>query len=862
MTAAPRSAAQRSRETPSRAANRLAVNARIFAAAAASLLLLLGASPSTPAGRGDGSAYDAFVRGATAQRGLFTLWQKNGKLYLELTPAQLGHDFVQTIVPSSGVGGDFIVWGNTDHLPAELVRFERAGNQIAIVWPTPYFIAPGDPGAERAIDHSFARSIVGTAPIVATDDKTGDVIFDAAPFLGDQLNLKKVFAQGLRGSKGTPYTLDPDRTYFAAPKAFPKNVIIEARQDWTSPDENLADSVPDPRHVQMRVTYNIADVTPSTDYRPRLADDRIGIYDDIYLQFDDDRAPTRKLRYVVRWNLQPSDPSKPVSPATHPMVFYMSNTVPQKYRAAIRAAVLKWNAAFLPLGISDAVQVRDQPDDPNWDPDDIRYNVLRWVTEWRPSFGADSQTLYDPRTGEEFRTGILISADVPLSAEREWRDVVDPARYGRSTDPMPQKYLDDVWLGTIMHETGHNLGMQHNFIGSMAYSAKELQDPTFTAKYGIASTVMEYAPTNVWPRRYGQGTYSQTVLGPYDYHLIQWAYARIPGANTPQEELPTLGRWASAWSDPRYRYESDEDVSWGNGHASDPRAEQGDLTNDPLRWCGVQLGLDRDLVAHLDARYPQAGEAYQDETDAFRFLYGRYAGCATLPAHFIGGQYLSRAHRGDPGAQAPIVPVPRTEQRRAFDVLARYLFAANPLHASAALLSHLGYSEWAGYGYVSYEGYGNLPQWAYDPPERHDVPLAEDIARLQDGVLKEMFSPQVLARIADGPAETSDRNPMQLADLFTWTHDAAFSEFRGRFPRAIAPQRRTLQQHYAALLATLANAPPAGTPDDARALARAQLAYIEAEASRAQASPRVDRTTRAHLDLLRSRAYDALHPQQ
>jgi len=835
------------------------VNAPIFAATVASFLLLIGA---TPAPRGDASAqpYEAFVQGATAQRGLFTLWQKNGKLYVELTPAQLDHDFVQTIVPASGVGGDFIVWGNTDHLPAELVRFERAGNQIAIVWPTPYFVAPGDPAAERAIDHSFARTIVGLAPIAVTDPKTGDVVFDAAPFLGDQLNLRNIFAQGLRGSKGAPYVLDPERTYFAPAKAFPKNVVIEARQDWTSDDQHLADAVPDPRHVQMRVVYNIADVTPSPDYRPRLADDRIGIYDDIYLQFADDRVLTRKLRYVVRWNLQPSDPSKPVSPAMHPMVFYMSNTVPRKYRPAIRAAVLKWNDAFVKLGISDALQVRDQPDDPNWDPDDIRYNVLRWVTEQRASFGADSQTLYDPRTGEEFRTGILISADVPLSAQREWSDVVDPARYGRSTDPMPQKFLDDVWLGTIMHETGHNLGMQHNFIGSMAYTAKQLQDPAFTAKYGITSTVMEYAPTNVWPRPYGQGDYSQTVLGPYDYHLMQWTYATIPGARTPDDELPTLRKWAAAWSEPRYRYESDEDVSWGNGHASDPRAEQGDLTSDPLAWCGLQLRMDRNLVAHLDARYPQTGEAYQDETDTFRFLFGRYATCATMPAHFIGGQYLSRAHRGDPGAQPPIVPVPRTEQRRAFDVLAANLFAANPLHASATLLEHLGYSEWAGYGYVGYEGYGNLPQWAYDPPERHDVPLAEQIAALQDGVLKEMFSPPVLSRIADAAAETRAGSPMRLEDLFTWVRDAAFSELRGRATTAIAPERRTLQQHYTALLATLATTPTAGTPDDARALARAQLAYIEAEALRAQSSPRPDRTTRAHLDLLRTRAYDALHP--
>ena len=79
--------------------------------------------------------------------------------------------------------------------------------------------------------------------------------------------------------------------------------------------------------------------------------------------------------------------------------------------------------------------------------------------------GTQTQSEY---TGEEFRTGILISADVPLFAQHEWTHVVDPVRHGRSTDPMPQKFLDDQWLAVIMHETGHNLGMQHNFIGSRA----------------------------------------------------------------------------------------------------------------------------------------------------------------------------------------------------------------------------------------------------------------------------------------------------------------------------------------------------------------------------------------------------------
>jgi len=796
-------------------------------------------------------AYDTFVKDAQPQHGLFTIWHKSGRVYLELAANQLDREFVQTIVASTGLGGFGLVWGNTDHLPTELVRFERAGNAIAILWPSPYFVAPRTPAAQRAIDRSFARSIVALAPIVAIDERSGAVVIDATPFLDDQLNLKNILRRGAGGGGRTqPYALDPQRSYFGPTKAFPNNVVLEARQDWVSEDQRLRDVVPDPRHVQVRVVYNIAEPPQNDGYRPRLADDRVGTYADVYLQFDDERVLSRSLRYIVRWNLQASDPAKPVSPATHPMVFYLSNTIPEKYRPAIREGVLKWNDAFQKIGISGALEVRDQPDDPNWDPDDIRYNVLRWITEYRGSFGADSQTLFDPRTGEEFRTGILISADVPLNAQRAWTYLVDPVRNGRSTDPMPQDFLDQTWYGVILHETGHNLGFQHNFIGSLAYTAKQLQDKNFTSKFGITSTTMEYAPLNLWPRGTPQGDLHQAVLGPYDYYAVHWTYAPIPGAKSPEEELPTLRRWASAWSDPRYRYASDEDVSWANGHAADPRVETGDLTNDPLAWCAMRLAMYRDLMQHLNDRFPFAGEEYGTETDAFSYLWRQYTACANLPAHFIGGQYLSRAHRGDPHAELPVVPLSRAEQRRAFEQLDRNVFSADALRLPPALLSRLTYTEWAGYGY-DFPTYGQLPQWAYDPPERHDISLIDLAGNLQAGVLRQIFQPLVLARIVDGPSETTDRNPMRLADLFAWMHSSVFRELASPATlSSIAPLRRALQRRYVETLVDVVSSTDPKMPADAHALARAELLAISGQAARSLRSARLDPTMRAHLEML------------
>ena len=272
----------------------------------------------------------------------------------------------------------------------------------------------------------------------------------------------------------------------------------------------------------------------------------------------------------------------------------------------------------------------------------------------------------------------------------------------------------------------------------------------------------------------------------------------------------------------------------------------------------MQLDLARDLFAHLDARFPQPGEAYEAERMASGSAFAGYRTCALMPTHYIGGQYLSRAHRGDPLAETPIVPVPRAEQQRAFALLDGALFAPNALRLSPDLLSHLTYSEWAGYGYVGFEGYGNLPAWAYDPPERHDVAFAEEFATLQGAAIKQLFLPAVLARLADGPAETTDRNPMRLAELFDWMHRAVFAELRGRPPREIIASRRSLQQRYLDTLIETYATPAAGAPDDARALARADLVLVAAESAQSLHARDLERTTRAHVALLNARVREAL----
>ena len=66
--------------------------------------------------------------------------------------------------------------------------------------------------------------------------------------------------------------------------------------------------------------------------------------------FDREDTIDTNVRYITRWNVQASDPTKP-SPAKHPIVYTLTNTIPEQYKPAIRDALLEWNKAFEKIGI-------------------------------------------------------------------------------------------------------------------------------------------------------------------------------------------------------------------------------------------------------------------------------------------------------------------------------------------------------------------------------------------------------------------------------------------------------------------------------------------------------------------------------
>ena len=787
--------------------------------------------------------YAQFVKGAKVTSGLIPIIQKAGKLYLSLNPAQFGKDFIETSVPSSGLGGLGPAQGEPYVAPARILHFKRVGNRVILRWPNRYTVTrPGSPQA-IGVRSSLPNSIIAVVPVVAQDG--AHVAISADAFLGDIANLAASL-NALQKKRIHHYKLEAKRTFVLQAKAFPLNDVLRVDQTWIAPEVTKFDNAPDSRDVEVRMTYNLI-AAPDSGYVPRIYDPRVGYFSVPLMNFSTDSEMRRTVHYITRWNFGRRTSSAPFR-ATHPIVFYLSNDIPAEYRETVRKALLAWGQAFARVGIDDAVQVRDQPHKPDWDPDDIRHNMVRWIDTSSPGYEAEALLITDPRTGEELNVGVNFDAIMGLLGRLQYKYVIAPARDLPDTPGAEMNFTDAFIRSIVLHEAGHDMGLQHNFIGSMAYTAQDLQNRAFTAKYGVASSVMEYAPVNIWPKGTPQGDYVQLVLGPYDYYAIKYGYGYVPG--TPREQLSTLRLWAQRWADPDYRFASDEDGDeFASGHSIDPRVETDDLTNHPLQWCATEETLMHQLMNAVDLRFPQASKPYDQARAAFLMPLRLDLRCATMAANVIGGEYVSRALKGDPNASAPLTPVPIAREQIAWNALRRDLFSDAAWTFNPNVLSILTYSEDS--------SLLDDPKWAYDPPPRHDVPVVTIVGKAQLATLHALFSPLRMQRLDDMSTKYGQGKTMSLADLFDWAQTAIFGNV-GSGGAHTGLIRRNLQTSYARLLSQMWIAPAKGTPSDARALARFELHGLARDASTGEPLASND-VERAHLEALAALAQQALH---
>ena len=144
---------------------------------------------------------------------------------------------------------------------------------------------------------------------------------------------------------------------------------------------------------------------PDNDYKPRFDDPRVGYF---MTQVNDQSSKTSTpYRYLIhRWSLVKKDPNAAMSEPVEPITWWMENTTPKEIRPIIKKAGEQWNIAFEKAGFKNAVVIKQQPDDADWDAGD----PYPW-SDARVSAQAMRKTLKHLNQGRIFTSWINESGD-------------------------------------------------------------------------------------------------------------------------------------------------------------------------------------------------------------------------------------------------------------------------------------------------------------------------------------------------------------------------------------------------------------------------------------------------------------------
>lgn len=362
---------------------------------------------------GNQDPYAAAIAGKDRLDGYFTLYRGDDRTLLELPTSRVSEPWLCMQSIARGLGTGFLVNGMTGS--TGIYAFKQLPNgTLQLVRKNVRFVNNSGTPLGRAVDISFADSPIMTVPVVA---KTGRNLL---------LDLGTIFLSDFSGARawvgrlGASYGLDSQATHFGSVKVFPSNVELRSNLFFkTGGNPDGVPSVPDARGIEVVIHYSLS-ALPKNGYKPRVADDRIGYFTTTLYDFAQPQSDG-VIRYINRWNLEKSDPSRDRSPAKEPVIFWIENTVPYQYRPYIRQALENWNRAFAAAGIQNAIEARQMPDDADWDPEDARYNTIRWTAAYEMGF-AIGPSRVNPLTGQILDADILIDANFVRSFGRAYRN--------------------------------------------------------------------------------------------------------------------------------------------------------------------------------------------------------------------------------------------------------------------------------------------------------------------------------------------------------------------------------------------------------------------------------------------------------
>jgi hypothetical protein len=353
---------------------------------------------------------------------------------------------------------------------------------------------------------------------------------------------------------------------------------------------------------------------------------------------------------------------------------------------------------------------------------------------------------------------------------------------------VPDAIVAQLFIDIVMHEVGHTLGLRHNFAASTAFTREQLNNASFVKKNGVASSVMDYVPANIFSDLTAEEAatheFYSTVVGSYDLAAVAYGYAAVAD-EVPGDKSPGL----TALAERAPLFLSDESVDM----LMHPYAQRYDLSADPIDYA-----VDR-LVFIEQARNSTWMSDKLPEDAPVSVLWRRERTLLRIVNQSIdfvtpllGGVNVTHAHHhaGQAPYKAPYVP--RETQLRALDVLARIIAADGE---NSALFPAPGdYAQ-----FVEAQGYGedcNAPSLSYSCLGRGIADVGAAILEIRKTAVLAALFPALDRIVAQDAA-----SPLSIEDILLAIETAALSADQSQ------PRNQALLSFFHRVLQSLVDLP-------------------------------------------------------
>tara|TARA_B100000963_G_C22615927_1_gene667335 strand:+ start:67 stop:2496 length:2430 start_codon:yes stop_codon:yes gene_type:complete len=567
---------------------------------------------------------EIITKDAITDKGLFNVHKVKDKYYYEIPDSLIGRDMLMvtrivkmaTELPHS-----------RHKMSEQVLKWEKFDNNIFLKQASYSKFANDSLPISIAVSNSNYEPIISNFKIAAKNKDHNSYLIDVTNLYKSDV---KIFGFPQSSRKGFKITsLDSKLSFIESIRSFPLN--IETKHIKTYKSSNS-------RNGQISMLLNNSMVLlPKEPMKRRYFDQRVGWITNSQIDFGIDNQEAETVRYIQRWRLEIKDEDiekfkngELVEPKK-PIIYYIDPATPVKWRKYLKQGVEDWQVAFEAAGFKNAILAKDPPskeEDPDWSPEDVRYSVIRYLAS--ATLNANGPRVSDPRSGEIIESDINWYHNV-MKLLRNWFFVQTSAvnENVRSTE------FDNETMGRAIrfvsaHEVGHTIGLPHNWASSNAYPVDSLRSKTFTKKYGIAPSIMDYARFNYIAQPGDEGVSLVIDIGPYDKYSTMWGYKPILNTSA-EDEKEILNNWITEKAnDPMFRFGTS---------GIDPSVQTEDLGDDAIKASEYGIANLKRIMPKLIEWTTKDGETYDELGYMYRQIlsqFGRYMGHVS---NNIGGVY-------------------------------------------------------------------------------------------------------------------------------------------------------------------------------------------------------------------------------